>query len=109
MAKKSLVDAFGVGATQTETYITVDKSALITQGLTATNINSVQSLIVAIIKGLAVVFNAANRTTNPDETLVVIYDGQTSRTESGNVYRVDTYRVQMFKLTPPLEADPDDY
>lgn len=109
MAKKNLIDGFGTAATQTETYVTLDKSALSSQGLTNTASNTVQSIIAALVKFWALNFNAPNRTANPDETVVVTYDGQTSRTEGGNVYRVDTYRIQLYKLTPPIEADPDDY
>lgn len=109
MTKKTLVESFGTGAAQTATDLTISKTPLNTQGLTALATNTAQGLIAALVKLWASVFTASNRTANLDETITVTYDGQTSRTEGGNVYRVDTYRVQLFKLTPPIDADPDDY
>lgn len=109
MAKKVLTDAFGTGATQTASTISISKDPLIAQGLTAVASNAPQGIIAALVKLWNLTFTSANRTSNPDETITVTYDGQSSRTENGNVYRVDTYRIQLYKLTPPTDADPDDY
>lgn len=109
MAKKTLGDTFGSNSYQDANMVFIAKSGLVSQGLTATANNTGQSIIAALLKLWVTVFTTGNRTTNVDETVTVTYDGQTGRNEGNNLYRVDTYRIQLFKLTPPQDADPDDY
>ena len=109
MTKKAFTDVFPSPATQSATVWDIQKSVLTTQGLTATTTNTPQSLINSLCKYLVTLFSLANRTTNPDETLTVVYDGQTTQTTNGAIYRVDTYRLQFYKSTPLVDPDPDDY
>lgn len=109
MAKKSLTDLFGASVTQDATHIHIAKADLVALGLTVQTTNTAQQILVSLIKLWNAVLTASNRTANPDETVTSSYDGQSSRTEGTNVYRVDTYRIQTFLLTPPSDPDPDNY
>lgn len=109
MAKKSLIQLFGANTTQDATHIHIAKADLAAMGITVAIENTPQQIIVALIKMWNSILTTNNRTTNPDETITLSYDGQSSRTEGSNIYRVDTYRVQTFLLTPPSDPDPDNY
>lgn len=109
MTKKTFTDAFGVDSLQDFSNVTASKNPMVAQGLIADVANTPQSLINAFCKFWSTVFTNNNRVTNPDETVIVTYDGQTTRTEGANVYRVDTYRIQFYKLTPQQPPNPNDY
>jgi len=109
MTKKTYTDVFPSPGTQSTTLWDIPKNIFTAQGLTVLASNTPQQLLNALCKYLVNIFTLANRTTNSDETVTVSYDCQTTRTEVSNVYRVDTYRIQFYKLTPVTDPDPDDY
>lgn len=106
MAKRLPAD-FDPAFAQDANVFTFNKGSFPT--LTASVNNSIQNLLVALLLKALSVFTPSYRTNNPDETLVLLNDGFTFRTEGVNTFRVTTVRVQLFSLVPNTEIDPDDY
>jgi hypothetical protein len=109
MAEPTLIQIFGAGATQDANTITIQKSALVAQGLTATADNTAESLMVGILKIASTALTQANYDANEDQSLIVasgfpsiIYRGTTA-------YRSNPIEVRLTKLDDGAIIDPDDY
>jgi hypothetical protein len=109
MAEPTLEQVFGAGAIQDATTITIQKSALVAQGLTATENNTAESLMVGILKIASTTLTQSNYDTNNDQSLIVgsgfpsiIYRGTTA-------YRSNPIEVRLTKLDDGATIDPDDY
>lgn len=109
MAEPTLTQVFGAGATQDASTITIQKSALVAVGLTATANNTAESLMVGILKIASGTLTQANYDANDDQSLIVgtgfpsiVYRGTTA-------YRSNPIEVKLTKLDDGATIDPDDY
>lgn len=109
MAKPTLTEVFGAGATQTSTTLTIDKADLVALGLTASGTNSAESLFLAIALKAKAVLTVANRTANPDQSLAIDagYDQIANRGTTQYYQSSFNLTAQKINTTPTL--DPDDY
>ncbi|MFM6920263.1 MAG: hypothetical protein ACKPKT_22270 [Dolichospermum sp.] len=112
MPQPTLTEVFGSGATQTATTLTISKSTLATVvGLTATQDNSAESLLAAILLIAKINLTEEKFTLNIDQS-IVIDNGFKSTTVRGtnNVqYLTDQLTVTLAKVDPLSPLDPDDY
>ena len=110
MAEPTLIQVFGTGATQDATSLTIQKSALVTVGLTAASTNTAESLMVAILLLAGNYLNSTNQGTNVDIQVTIDNSGYPSiAVRNGNNYRQITYNVNLQKLDTTTVIDPDDY
>lgn len=76
MTKKTLVEVFGTGASQTANDLTISKTALADTDLTVAETNEAADLFVAIVKGAAVAFNETSRDADFDVSVSIdLQDG----------------------------------
>ncbi|MFM6724762.1 MAG: hypothetical protein ACKPJF_09995 [Dolichospermum sp.] len=110
MPQPTLTEVFGSGATQTATTFTISKSALATVGLTATQDNSAESLLAAILLIAKINLTETKFESNIDQS-IVIDNGFKSTTIRGNntQYLTDQLTVTLAKVDPLSPLDPDDY
>ena len=111
MPQPTLTEVFGSGATQTATTLTISKSALATVGLTASQDNSAESLLAAILLIAKINLTETKFGSNIDQS-IVIDNGFKSTTIRGNnntQYLTDQLTVTLAKIDPLSPLDPDDY
>ncbi|MFM6607443.1 MAG: hypothetical protein ACKPH3_25790 [Dolichospermum sp.] len=110
MPQPTLTEVFGSGATQTATTLTISKSALATVGLTASQDNSAESLLAAILLIAKINLTETKFESNIDQS-IVIDNGFKSTTIRGNntQYLTDQLTVTLAKVDPLSPLDPDDY
>lgn len=107
MAKPSLTDVFGAGATQDATTVTIQKSSLVT--LTASGTNTAESILMSILITAKPVLTVAARDADPD-IKVAIEDGfEQTAFRGANRYNQIGINVTAQKLTPASAIDADDY
>ncbi|AKG24548.1 hypothetical protein [Calothrix sp. 336/3] len=110
MPEPTLVQVFGVNATQTSTTLTISKSDLATVGLTASANNTAESLLVALVKLWNGYLTEANQETNVDIQVTVEpsqFPSIVFRNEQN--YRQNTYNINIQKIDSGTTIDPDDY
>ena len=109
MAKLTLIEMFGSGATQDATSLTIQKSDL--PRLTASASNTAESLLIAILLKAETPLTQTNFDTNIDQS-IYISDGFPSFTNRGtnnDQYRLDQKTINFAKLDTGSIIDPDDY
>jgi hypothetical protein len=109
MAEPTLVQVFGVNASQTSTTITITKADL--TGLTASSSNTAESLVIALALKWKAYLTQTNFDANIDQSLVV-GDGFSSLTTRGTgntPYRTDQITISLSKIDTASTVDPDDY
>ncbi|HEY9701238.1 MAG TPA: hypothetical protein V6C58_02275 [Allocoleopsis sp.] len=113
MAEPLLTDVFGAGATQTETTLTISKTALGSVGLTASANNTAESLIVSLIKLWSNYLTETRYNENPYQS---VYLDRSTPSLVGRVindelmqYRQDAYSIVFSKLETNNDIDPDNY
>ncbi|MFM6723978.1 MAG: hypothetical protein ACKPJF_05935 [Dolichospermum sp.] len=111
MPQPTLTEVFGSGATQTATTLTISKSALAAVGLTATQDNSAEALLAAILFLAEVNLTEQKFGTNIDQSIVVGKGFRTSTIRGNNntPYITDQLTVNFSKIDPQTPLDPDDY
>lgn len=110
MAEPSLQQIFGTGATQTAAVLTVSKADLAAKGLTASNSNSSESLLVALILLAKDRLTNENQAANPEQS-ITISDGFISLVNRNNqTFRQTTLTINLQKADTVASAiDPNDY
>jgi hypothetical protein len=107
MAEPTLQQVFGANATQNATTITIAKADL--TGLTASETNTAESLLVAILIKAKTALTQANFDANTDQSLLIT-EGFPSITYRGtDAYRQQPIEVRLNKLDTSATIDPDDY
>lgn len=108
MAEPTLIEIFGTSAIQTETTITIAKADLV--GLTASNDNSAESLLAAILVKAKPILSRASFDANLDQSLYIEtgFSSFTNRGE-GVQYRLDQLTVNLAKIDNSATIDPDEY
>lgn len=113
MSEPTLVQVFGANATQTADDLIISKADLLAVGLIASANNNAESLLVAIIKKAAPILTAANRETNPDQSIVIgDYSETISTTFTGNVsqsFDQITVPVELYKARQAIAINPMSY
>jgi hypothetical protein len=107
MAEPTLTEVFGANAAQTSTTITITKADL--TGLTASANNTAESLFVAILLKAASYLTDTNLQANSDQSISIESSFDSIVTRNNTSYRQKTYSVNLQKLDPTTEVDPDDY
>ena len=90
MAEPTLAAVFGANATQSATELIIRKSDLTTVGLTASAINTPESLLAAIIVLAQSALGETSYGSNLDQSITII-DGTDSLTTRGTI----TYRQKI--------------
>lgn len=110
MSVPTLTEVFGPGATQDGSVLTIVKADLASVGLTASSSNTAQSLIVAVVLKAFSSLTETNRATDfPNRHVTFYYGGQDLQLQSDVNYRRDVYQMNLYKTTPLVTVDPDDY
>lgn len=111
MAERTLTEVFGANASQTATDLVIKKSDLTSAGLTASETNTAESLLLAIALKAQATLTEAARETNIDQS-VALTDGfsPTITTRNNAIYLRNTISIEVDKeLTGADVIDPDDY
>ncbi|WP_029635989.1 hypothetical protein [[Scytonema hofmanni] UTEX B 1581] len=110
MAEPTLVQVFGVNASQTATDLIISKTDLAAVGLTPDANNNPESLIVAILLQAKAYLNPTIQETNPD-IQVTIEEGTFQSLVSRNNanYREATFTVNLQSADIAFTIDPDNY
>lgn len=109
MAKPSLTQVFGPGASQTATHLTIAKADWGAVGFTPSAVNSPESMFVAMVLFAALYLTESNLNANVEQQ-VSVTDGQEFVTvRSNQQYRQISKAVNMQKLYTGTNIDPDDY
>ncbi|AFY64676.1 hypothetical protein [Geitlerinema sp. PCC 7407] len=109
MAKPTLTQVFGAGATQTSTSLTIQKADLASVGLTADATDSAEALVVALLLKWKEHLNSTNRDSNPDQ-VVYLDDGFASIVTRNNLeYQQRSLTCYFEKQNTNTAIDPDDY
>jgi hypothetical protein len=107
MAQPTLQQLFGANCSQTSTQFIIDKSDL--EGLTPSENNSAESLLVAILKKAAV-FLTPEKAQADTEIQVSIERGSDNITTRNNQqFRQYNFTLELYKLDASTDIDPDDY
>jgi len=110
MAEPSLTDVFGANASQTATQLIIDKTDLVSVGLSAASDNSAESLFVAIMLKAQINLNDTNQANNIDQSVSITTATTPSFTNRNNaVFIRDAITVEIDKPAGTLTIDPDDY
>lgn len=110
MAEPTLVQIFGVNATQTATTLTISKADLASAGLTALANNTGESLLIAVLLRAQQQLTQTNQDANVEQNVVISNGFLPSFVSRNNTtYRQDTLTVAMDKLAGSSTIDPDDY
>ena len=111
MAEPTLQQVFGSNATQDNTDIIIKKSDL--PGLTASNNNTAESLVVAIILKSADFLTATNRESNSDQSVVIGEMSETITTSFVNNqtvrYNQKTIPIELYKPQGSISINPMDF
>ncbi|MEH2287163.1 hypothetical protein [Nostoc sp.] len=108
--KPTLVQVFGAGATQDTNTITIQKSALVSVGLTASATNTAESLLTAVILQAQNTLTTVNYDANIDQSITITPGFiPTFVIRNNNQYRQDTVTVAFEKAAGIATIDPDDY
>ncbi|MFM6920540.1 MAG: hypothetical protein ACKPKT_23685 [Dolichospermum sp.] len=112
MPQPTLTEVFGSGATQTATTLTISKSTLAAVvGLTATQDNSAESLLAAILLIAKINLTETKFELNVDQSIVIGngFRSTTVRGDNNTPYVTDRLTVDFSKIDPQTPLDPDDY
>ncbi|BAY10640.1 hypothetical protein [Calothrix sp. NIES-2098] len=109
MAELTLTQLFGSGATQDASTLTIQKSALVAQGLTASSSNTAESLVVALVKQWQSVATPTAQESNGDIQVTIEDSYQSIVTRNNTQYREfsKTIKLQIEDTTSTI--DPDDF
>ncbi|MDQ3018246.1 MAG: hypothetical protein M3Q64_00010 [bacterium] len=111
MAEPTLTAVFGTNATQDATTLTINKSDLVSTGLTPSANNTAESLLLAIVLKFKAVLTDTARDTNSDQS-VAVTDGfsPTVTTRNNAIYLRNTISVEVDRLLTGADViDPDNY
>lgn len=111
MAEPTLPQIFGNNATQTATQLIISKADLSTVGLTPQDINSAESLFIAVFLLGSRYLNSANQISNPD-IQITIADGipaQSLVTRNSQQYRQRLFALAAQRPDAGAILDPDDF
>lgn len=109
MAEITLTQAFGSGATQDDSSLTIPKSILTAQGLTASSSNTAESLVTALIKHLQSVFNPTAQDSNADIQITIEDSFQSIVTRNNTQYRQFSKTINLQIVDTTTTIDPDDF
>lgn len=112
MAKPTLIQVFGAGATQSATTLTISKADLAATGLTASAINTPESLLIAILLLSKSQLTAANQDLNPEQSTIIAeqdFNFQELVPRNNVVYRQSTYTARFQAIDTNTTTDPDNY
>ena len=111
MAEPTLIEVFGAGATQSATAITIQKADL--AGLTASETNTAESLLSAIVKKAAVNLTPTNFGTNADQSISITpgFDSITYRLINGtqSAFLQSAATISFAKSQTSAGITPDSY
>ncbi len=111
MAEPTLLQVFGINATQDATTLTISKTDLTSTGLTPSATNTAESLLIAVVLKMQGSLTNVARDTNPDQSIAVTDGFSPSITTRNNaIYLRNTISVEVDKLLLGADViDPDDY
>lgn len=111
MPKPSLAEVFGAGASQSAATITIAKADLMSIGLTASETNSAEALLAAILLKAKSYLTEAAFEANIDQSLYIStgFKSTTVRGTNNTQYVTDQLSVTLAKIDPQTPLDPDDY
>lgn len=117
MAEPTLIAVFGSNASQSATQLIISKADMATVGLTASDTNTAESLIVAILKLAITALTDDNRDANPNQSIGISENSAptfisrliNSTTNTYATYVRDTFSVELDKAYSGASIDPDDY
>lgn len=109
MPEPTLQDVFGGSATQTATTLTIAKANLATVGLTASDNNTAESLMVAILLLAKQSLTPETLASNPDQSISIEDGFESLVTRNNQTYRQKTYSINLQKVDTASTIDPDDY
>ena len=108
MVKPTLTAVFGSGTTQDATTVTILKANL--PGLTASESNTAESLLIGILVKAGETLNSDNRDENIDQVVSIEKASLPDYVSRGtDAYKRDTFTIQLDKVDINLAIDPDDY
>ncbi|MBR8832710.1 MAG: hypothetical protein DSM106950_01365 [Stigonema ocellatum SAG 48.90 = DSM 106950] len=109
MTVPTLVQVFGANATQTSTQLIISKADLVATGLTVSNTNTANSLLVALILQWQSYLNVTNQANNSDQN-ITIEDSYSSIVSRNSLnYRQDTKTINIQRIDSTASIDPDNY
>lgn len=113
MAEPTLSAIFGASASQTSSDLVISKANLAAVGLTATAVNTAESLLTAILLLARTNLTAANFETNIDQSIVIAngFDSIIQREVSaGNFVNYRSAQLTVELRNPDSSSiDPDNY
>ena len=106
----TLEQVFGVGATQTATTITIQKSAPATAtGLTPSANNTAESLLGAIVENASIYLTDANFQTNTSQSVTIARQSDSIAFRGQDAYTQKPWTLNFNKIAPAPSFDPNDY
>src|SRR6476646_10976434 len=94
MAERTIQEVLGTSATQSSSQVTIAKSDL--TGLTASENNTAESILVGVLLKAQAVLTPTNKATNPDQSITIVTGTPTLTTEFDTV----TGNSTVYKETP---------
>jgi hypothetical protein len=108
MAEPSLAQVFGAGATQSETTLSIQKSALAAVGLTPGASNKAEALLNAIVKLAAIHLTPANLDTNADQSIVIAAPTVSVDERFSLNFLVENYTIGFQRQLTSTSVSPDE-
>lgn len=109
MAKPSLIQVFGTNCTQTSTQLIIDKSDLASVGLTASNTNTAESLLMAIVLIAGQYLTETNQDTNADQVITIAKGLDSLVTRGTTQYKEFGYDIKAQIVDSQVTVDPDNF
>ena len=109
MAEPTLVQVFGASAIQTSTTLTITKADL--TGLTASETNTAESLLAAILLKARSYLTQTNFDNDTDQSIYITngFSSFARRGTNNDAYRVDQLTINLAKPDANSTLDPDSY
>jgi hypothetical protein len=107
MAEPTLIEIFGVGATQNANEITILKNSL--TGLTPSANNTPESLLAAIILKAQTKLTQESQDANPEQNITIENGISSIVTRNNQNYREYQLNINFQKIDTQTAIDPDDF
>lgn len=107
MAQPTLEQVFGVGTSQTFNELIIPKQNFENRGLTASEENTAESMLAAIILQAANYLTEGNQEQDPDIQITLEREDDSIITREDAQYRQYTYIVNLRKEEVDSSIDPD--
>lgn len=117
MAQPTLIEVFGLNATQTATDIVLKKADYANNvtvdgvtygGLTASATNNGEQLFTAVLISALQNLTISNRLADFDHSIEIVNQGQDIVAQNATTYRRYVISIRMYKQEPLAILDPDD-